>query len=333
MGLLRSFLSRNDLKVSVIELSVLSQISEFKKIRRFYMNISENNSERGSPQKNDKRVYQKMADAFSSSVKHTFLVMSNQGKVGKTSVIMMLAQVLSKKMGMRVGLLDINYNNPNIHILAGCESENADYPGKRILPRSCSENLKVASVKSLIKDRQEAGTGKDEVTISDVQQFILNVEWGALDYLFVDTPPGPEYELIPTFQNFPGAEIIIVTSPNRISMERSKEMVGFYNKLEMPFFGWIENKQGFLCQKCDQCEPLFETGPPSRAIFLQELSFLGQIPVDPYLEVSSDTIDGFLKQYPDSEAAEGCERVVEKILTKLSGGFVEDRAEYEEYFR
>jgi len=296
------------------------------------MRIAEINSERASPKNGGKSFQKHTHKDFMSLAKHTFLIMSNQKRVGKSTVIMLLAQALSKK-GMQVGLLDLNYHNPNIHILAGCNLKTAEHSGKRVLPMPCSGNLKVASIKSVIKNRHDASTGKDEVKISDVQQFIFNVDWGALDYLLVDTPSGPEHKLIPVLKEFAGAETIIVTSPIWISMERSGQMLDFYDKLEMPILGWIENMQGFLCQTNDQYEPLFETGPPSRAIFLQELFFLGQIPIDPYLEKSGDAIEHFLNQCPDSQAAEACDMIVEKIINTLSGIFVEDRAEYEDYFR
>jgi Mrp family chromosome partitioning ATPase len=265
-----------------------------------------------------------------ASIKHKFLFMSSQGRMGKTSVLVILAMALAKR-GMTVGLLDVDFNHPDIHEIVGCDPGIFDHADKRIIPVSSAGNVKVASIKSVMTDRDETGTWGNPLKISEIQGFISSVNWGVMDFLFVDTPSGPSLRLLPLLQAIPDAQIIIVTVPNKINIDHSTKMINFFHKLEIPIFGWIENMEGFLCQNCDQHEALFNTGPPNRAIFLQELSFLGQIPIDPNLEKSDDTMELFLNKHPDSQVAEACNLIVEKILKKQSGDFVEDRSDYEAF--
>lgn len=266
------------------------------------------------------------------SIKHKFLFMSSQGRVGKTSILTVLAMAFSKK-GKMVGLLDVDFNHPDIHSIVGFDPVISIDSDKRIIPVPFAENLKAASIKSVMTDRDETGAWGSPMKISEIQGFISSVDWGALDFLFVDTPSGPNEGLLPVLQAIPDAQIIIVTAPNKISMDRSKRMINFVHKMEIPIFGWIENMEGFLCQNCGVHEALFATGSPSRAIFLQELSFLGKIPIDPHWEQTDDTIENFLKKHPDSQVVEGCAMIVEKILKKQSGDFIDDRADYEEFNR
>ena len=266
------------------------------------------------------------------SIKHKFLFMSSQGRVGKSSLLVFLALALSKR-GKNVGLLDLDINHQDIQAIVGCDPQILNDSCKRGISLSYADNVKMASIESIISNRDETGIWGNPLKISEIQGFISSVDWGALDFLFVDTPSGPNEVLLPLFQSMPDAQIIIVTAHNKISMDRSKRMINFVHKMKIPIFGWIENMEGFLCQNCGEHEALFATGSPSRAIFLQELSFLGKIPIDPHWERTDDTVENFLNKHPDSQLAEGCALIVEKILKKQSVDFIDDRVDYEEFNR
>jgi len=239
--------------------------------------------------------------------------MSSQGGVGKTSVIVNLASSLAKK-GMRIGLMDANFHGPGIHSMLGLEPAVASNSDKQFIPMPYSDNLKVASIVSLMQDIDETGIWGKPLKISDIRRFILSVNWGELDYLFVDTPAGPGEKLLSVVQAIPDAKIIIVTTPNMISGDRAKKMINFFRKEQIPIFGWIENMRGFLCQNCGGRQELFSTGPGSRAVFLMDIPFLGRVPIDPHLGESADTGEPFLQKYPESEVAEACNLIVEKIM-------------------
>jgi Mrp family chromosome partitioning ATPase len=248
-----------------------------------------------------------------SSIKHKFLVMSSRGGVGKTGVIVNLAMALLKR-GVKCGLMDLNYNSPEIHKLFGFDFEAGGKIDKSLMPMTYSDDLKVASIESVMKGRDETGVWGKPLTISDIQKFIFNVNWGKLEYLFVDTPAGASEKVLSVIQAIPDAKIIIVTTPNKISSEQAKEMINFFRKEQILIFGWIENMRGFLCQNCGRRQELFSSGPGSRAVFLMDIPFLGRIPIDPHMGQCADAGDLFLEKHPKSEVAEACNLIIEKII-------------------
>ena len=215
------------------------------------MSITENNRNSASKKNTDEALQVQALQESMSSIKHKFLVMSSQGGVGKTSVIVNLAVSLAKK-GMKVGLMDANFHGPDIHRMLGLEPAVASNSDKQFIPMPYSDDLKVASIESLMQDIDETGVWGKPLKISDIRRFISSVNWGSLDYLFVDTPSGPGEGLLTVIRAIPEAKTIIVTAPNKIGGDRAKNMINFFRKEKIPIFGWIENMRGFLCQHCGE---------------------------------------------------------------------------------
>jgi ATP-binding protein involved in chromosome partitioning len=280
---------------------------------RYFMSITESNINRASKKNTDEVPQVQAFQKSMSSIKHKFLVMSSQGGVGKTSVIANLAVALSKR-GVKVGLMDVNFHSPDIHRMLGLDSPIASNSDKRFIPTPYSDDLKVASIESIMQDIDETGVWGNPLKISDIRRFIFSVNWDELDYLFVDTPAGPGGKLLSVAQALPEAKIIIVTTPNKISGDSAKKMISFFKKAQIPIFGWIENMRGFLCQNCGQRLELFSTGPGSRAVFLLDIPFLGRIPIDPHMMECDDAGDPFLDKHPESEVVEACNLIIEKII-------------------
>jgi len=277
------------------------------------MEITENNRDMASNNNIDKVPQVQALQDSMKSIKHKFLVMSSQGGVGKTCVIVSLALSLAKKR-MKVGLLDANFYGPDIHTMLGLEPAVASNSDKQFIPLPYSDNLKVASIDSLMLDIDETGVWGKPLKIVDVRRFISSVNWGSLDYLFVDTPSAPVEGLLTVIRAIPQAKTIIVTAPNKISGECAKNMINFFRKEKMPIFGWIENMRGFLCQNCDKRLELFSTGSGNRAVFLLDIPFLGRIPIDPHFVECPDSGEPFLEKHPESEVAEACNLIIEKIM-------------------
>ena len=277
------------------------------------MSITDNNKGSASQMNTDEALQVQALQESLSSIKHKFLVMSTQGGVGKTSVIVNLALALSKS-GVKVGLMDANYHGPDIRGMLGLELATTSDSDKRFLPMAYSDDLKVASIESVMQDIDETGVWGKPLKISDIRRFIFSVNWGELDYLFVDTPAGPGEKLLSVIQAIPDGKTIFVTTPNKISEDRAKKMINFFRKEQIPIFGWIENMRGFLCQNCGQRLELFSTGSAGRAIFLMDIPFLGRIPTDPHLEESADTGEPFLEIHPSSPVADAHKHIVHKIM-------------------
>jgi len=277
------------------------------------MSIAENNRDDATGNYTDKVSQVKNFQKPMSSIKHKFLVMSSQGGVGKTSVIVSLAVALAKK-GMKVGLMDVNFQGPDIRRMLGLEPAVVSNSDKRFLPIPYSDDLKVASIESLMQDIDETGGWGKPLKISDIRRFISSVSWGSLDYLFVDAPSGPGEGLLTMIRAIPEAKTIIVTAPHKIGGDHAKNMINFFRKEKIPIFGWIENMQGFLCQHCGQRQEMFSSGPASRAIFLLDIPFLGRVPIDPHMVECADAGDPFIDKHLESEVAEACNLIIEKIM-------------------
>jgi len=259
-----------------------------------------------------------------SSIKHKFLFISTQGGVGKTNAMINIAMSLSKSK-MTVGLMDINYNSPDVHRMLGLEPAVASDSDNRFIPMAYLDALKVASIESVMKERdEETGVWGKPLKISDILRFISSIYWGDLDYLFVDTPAGPGEKLLSVIQSIPDAKIIIVTAPDMIRQDIAKKMINFFKKEDISIFGWIENMQGFLCQNCGQHQELISTGPVNRAVFLNEIPFLGRIPIDVHLRESTNTWEAFYEKHPSSQAMEPYDLIAQKIMgTKIKFNVLE----------
>jgi ATP-binding protein involved in chromosome partitioning len=299
----------------------------FYKNRGYFMSITENNRNRASKKNTDEVAQVQDLHKSMSSIKHKFLVMSSQGGVGKASVIVNLAVALSKK-GVKVGLLDANYHGPDICRMLGLEPGVASVSDKPFIPVAYSDDLKVVSVESVMQVSDGTGGWAKPLKESDIRRFISRVNWGSLDYLFVDTPPGPGEGLLTVIRAHPEAKTIIVTAPNILGRDRAKNMINFFRKEKIPIFGWIENMRGFFCQDCGKRQELFSSGSGSRAVFLGDIPFLGRIPIDPHVADCADAGEPFLEKYPESEIAEACNLIIDKIWGGNRANLSEDRSVY-----
>lgn len=287
------------------------------------MNITEENNNGASKKNADEAPQVQALHEFISSIKHKFLVISSQGGVGQTSVVVNLALSLSNR-GAKVGLLDTNPYNPDIFSMLGLKSSVTFDTDKRVSPISYSDTLKAASIESVMQDKEDNGLWEKPLKISDIRRFISGVSWDSLDFLFVDTPPLPGEEFLTVMRAFPDANIIIVTAPNKISEHHTKKMINFFRKEKIQIFGWIENMRGFLCQQCGQPQELFSTGAGNRAVFFLDIPFLGRIPIDPHMVECAEAGEAFMEKCADSETATACNLIAEKIFEGNKANLLQD---------
>lgn len=248
-----------------------------------------------------------------SRIKHRFLVMSGKGGVGKTSVAVNLAIALSRR-GAKVGLMDVDLHGPDVPRMLGLKGLLDISPDKHIIPKAYSENLGVVSMESLSEDTDQALIWRGPLKMQVIRQFISDVHWGALDYLIVDSPPGTGDEPLSVAQTIPGAEAIIVTTPQEIALADIRKSIRFCRTVKMPIFGLTENMSGFVCPHCGESVDLFSTGGGYRTALAMDVRFLGRIPFDPYMVECADAGESYIEKYPDSKITEAYNKIVETIM-------------------
>jgi len=239
-----------------------------------------------------------------SHIKHRIMVMSGKGGVGKSTVSTNLAVALSRD-GLDVGLLDADIHGPNIPKMLGIEFSHVEASGQGMIPVEVFPNLKVISMAFFIGDRDNPVVWRGPLKHSAISQFLGEVEWGPLDFLVADLPPGTGDEPLSVahlIKNVDGS--IIVTTPQDVALLDSRKAVTFSQMLSIPVIGIVENMSGLICPHCHKEISLFKKGGGERAAREMRVPFLGRIPIDPEMVTDCDRGMPFIMAHPKSEAAE-----------------------------
>ncbi len=223
-----------------------------------------------------------------SSIKHRLVVMSGKGGVGKSTVAANLAVALAAN-GHRVGILDGDVHGPNMPKMLGLEGASPEAGPGGLLPLQASPNLTVMSMAFLLPNSDTPIAWRGPMKHTLFQQFLSDVDWGELDYLVVDLPPGTGDEPMSIAQIL-GAPLwtIIVTTPQDVALLDSRKSVVFAKSLEMNVLGIIENMSGLICPHCKEKIDLFKTGGGEKAAKDFAVPFLGAIPIDPMVVLAGD---------------------------------------------
>lgn len=213
-------------------------------------------------------------------VKHTIMVMSGKGGVGKSTVAVNLAVTLSKQ-GYKVGLLDADINGPDDPKMLGVEKEKlyANEEGG-ILPIETKYGVKVISMAFLLPSEETAVIWRGALRHKAVQQFLEDVVWGDMDYVILDMPPGTGDEALTVSQLVPDSDgIIVVVTPQDVALLDAKKAINFASQLKLPVLGIIENMSGFVCPHCGNTIDIFKKGGGEKSAKEHNVSFLGRIPL------------------------------------------------------
>ena len=245
-------------------------------------------------------------------IKHKFLVMSGKGGVGKTSVSVNLAIALAKK-GFKVGIMDVDIHGPDVPRMLGLKGMLGMSGNKKLAPISYSKNLKAVSIESLSPNKDDAIIWRGPLKYSAIKQFICDVDWGDLDYLIIDSPPGTGDEPLTIAQTIQDARAIIVTTPQEVSLADVRKSINFCKTVKMEIFGLIENMSGFICPHCGKTLDLFGSGGGERTAVAAGIKFLGEIPFDKNVVLCGDSGTSFQEQYADSLATKAFADIVDKI--------------------
>lgn len=213
-------------------------------------------------------------------VKHTIMVMSGKGGVGKSTVAVNLAVTLAKQ-GYKVGLLDADINGPDDPKMLGVDKEKvfATEEGE-ILPLETKYGVKVISMAFLLPSEETAVIWRGALRHKAVQQFLEDVAWGEMDYVILDMPPGTGDEALTVSQLVPDADgIVIVVTPQDVALLDARKAINFATQLKLPVLGIVENMSGFVCPHCGETINIFKKGGGENAAKETSVSFLGRIPL------------------------------------------------------
>ena len=257
---------------------------------------------------------QELIDNKLKTIKHRIAVMSGKGGVGKTTVAVNLSVTLAKQ-GLRVGLMDVDIHGPNVPKMLGIESkklEGSEAGG--INPIEFFPNFKVVSMAFLLQDKDLPVVWRGPLKHSLIQQFVKDVNWGELDYLIIDLPPGTGDEPLSVAQVISDMDgSIVVTTPQDVALLDSRKSVTFSRQLKLPVVGIIENMSGLICPHCGEEIDLFKVGGGEKAARELGVPFLGRIPIDPEIVQDSDRGAPFVLSHPDSKAAQAFKGAVDKV--------------------
>jgi ATP-binding protein involved in chromosome partitioning len=260
----------------------------------------------------DRKIHERLAH-----VTYTVAVMSGKGGVGKTTVSVNLAYALAAR-GFRVGLLDIDIHGPNVPKMLGIEGRHFTGSQEDIEPVEVLPNLHVASIALAGYDPNAAFIWRGPIKVGLIRQFLGDVDWGDLDYLIIDTPPGTGDESLTIAQLIPSfSGAVIVTTPQQVAVLDSKKTVDFAEKLKIPVLGIVENMSTFVCPKCGEATDIFSTGGGKAAADDLGLAFLGKVPIEPQMVISGDSGRPIVAVDPDGAGARAFGEIVAAVERRL----------------
>jgi len=262
----------------------------------------------------EEKLKHNMAD-----IKHKILVLSNKGGVGKSTVSVNLSCILANK-GYRVGLLDADLHGPSIVKMFGLEGKQLTGSNGEINPLPVRKNLVTVSMASLIESPDTPLVWRGPLKGAAIKQLLMEVNWGKLDYLVIDSPPGTGDEPLSICQLIPELDGgVIVTTPQEVALIDSRKSITFLRNLHIPIFGIVENMSGFKCPHCGTRIDLFKTGGGEKAAKDFKVPFLGKIPLDAELVSCGDQGEPLMCSNKKSIAREAFEEVVRSILAQIEG--------------
>jgi ATP-binding protein involved in chromosome partitioning len=248
-------------------------------------------------------------------VRHTIAVSSGKGGVGKSTVAVNLALALHGE-GEQVGIVDVDVYGPNVPLMIGARGR----PGmvaNRIVPVE-AYGVKVMSIGFFVKEGDPV-IWRGPMIHSAVQQFLKDVEWGPLDYLIFDMPPGTGDAQLSLSQTLPLTGAIMVTTPQDVSLLDVRKGLQMFRKMNVPVLGIVENMSGFACPHCGHATPIFGEGGGEKLAREFDVPLLGSIPIDPETRIGGDTGEPIVVARPSSPQADAFRRVGAAVRERVAG--------------
>ena len=257
----------------------------------------------------------RMIEAGLKRIGRKILVMSGKGGVGKSTVAATVALFLANR-GFRVGLLDVDLHGPSVPRLLGIRGGLRMEEKGVVRPFAVSENLSVMSMEMVLGENKDTAViWRGPLKISAIRQFISDIDWGDLDFLVVDSPPGTGDEPLTVAQTIPDAEALVVTTPQEISLADVRKSINFCRQVDLDILGLVENMAAMSCPHCGKEVPLFGSGGGAAMAEQMALPLMGEIPADPGVVELGDRGElARLLEGPESDVRRAYDRIVDKIV-------------------
>jgi len=255
-----------------------------------------------------------------SKIQHKLAVISGKGGVGKSTVTVNLAAAFAAQgHPNKVGVLDADIHGPCVPKMLGLKGQKLiGGPAGTIFPVTGQYGLKVVSMDFLLPSEEAPVIWRGPLKMRLIQQFLSDIMWGELDFLFIDLPPGTGDEPLSVMQLIPEIDgVIIVTMPSEVSQAVVKKAVTFAKQIGVPVIGIIENMSGFVCPKCGAQLDIFKTGGGKTIADDLSVPYLGKIPIDPAICISSDRGTPFIAEKTDSPTFKAFAEIITKIKQSL----------------
>lgn len=256
-------------------------------------------------------------------IRYRLVVLSGKGGVGKSTVAANLACKLAQA-GHAVGLLDVDMHGPSIPKLLGLERAQLESGPLGLNPIALHPNLKVMSIGFMVESEEAAVIWRGPIKYRMIQQFLRDVNWGGLDYLVIDSPPGTGDEPLSVVQLMgQPAAAIVVTTPQDVAVADVRRSITFCRKVSLPVAGVVENMSGFVCPHCGKITNLFKTGGGEELAREMLVPFLGRVPLDPEVVVSGDVGKPFAEGATETAAMKAFGPIVQSVQTlmqQIAGG-------------
>jgi len=250
-----------------------------------------------------------------AGVKNLMAVASGKGGVGKTTVAVNLAIALAR-MGSAVGLLDADVYGPNVPTMLGTTEQPRAISERRILPVE-AYGLKMISM-GLLNPGDRPMIWRGPMLHSVIQQFLRSVEWGELDYLIVDLPPGTGDVQLTLIQSVPVSGAVIVTTPSVVALADVRKAIEMFRQVNVEVLGVVENMSYLVCPHCQDRIDVFGHGEGKRMAELFGVPFLGEIEIDPQIRIGGDTGKPVAALGEDAPGAKSVYNMVRQVAARLS---------------
>ncbi len=247
-------------------------------------------------------------------IKHKIAILSGKGGTGKTTVAVNIAQTLSNE-GYKVGVLDADITGPNVPLMFGVEDQQMTTDDNKIIPVNTG-GIKIVSIEFLLQDKTKAVIWRGPMKIKALKQLLADVNWGELDFLIVDLPPGSSDEPLSIVQIIKDLDgMVIVTTPQAVSLLDVTKSINFAQETKVPILGIVENMSGFVCPHCNEITNIFRKDGGKNIAEQLNLDFLGVIPLISQICEAGDI--GKPAVMVNDKTKEVFSTVVRKIQSKL----------------